>query len=181
MTFSNDKKTFLAKEDHSKKGSIDQKVISLIEVINKSQHLYTTSSCSGRIYLWRGTEVKTEMEWLKVSHDLITKDFFDTVEDGFIWLRLEPFILHVCCKDLETASEFVEAARTIFKKSCILTVSKRIVVEIRGSEYIEMPFQQDGKLLYAGNLSELQKMINAKLKKNFDNVNRLESVLKKII
>ena len=76
MTFENDKKTFLMKVDKSKKGEIDDRVISLMKTINALPDFYTTSSCSGRVYLWQGTGKKNETEWIKVSHDLIDDDLF---------------------------------------------------------------------------------------------------------
>ena len=217
MTFMNNKKTFLAKVDQSKKGSIDARVTPLLDTINKKADYYTTSSCSGRVYLWKGTEKKSEMEWLRVSHDLIDEDFvkiglggpsvnrpmacslsltaqpnfehasipkiisvllanhhslewwntprFNIEKSGVVWLRLEPFILHVACKDLECASAFLEKARRVYKKSSLLSTGSKIMVEVRGSEFIEMPLYKDGKLLFCGDKEWLRKMINTKLQK----------------
>lgn len=38
--------------DLSKKGSFDEKLLQLINALNNSQNYYTTSSCSGRVYLF---------------------------------------------------------------------------------------------------------------------------------
>ncbi|HLD79739.1 MAG TPA: hypothetical protein VJA18_04205, partial [Candidatus Nanoarchaeia archaeon] len=131
--FRNDKKTFLAKMDKSKKGDIDTKIISLLETINALSDYYTTSSCSGRAYLWKGTGKKSETQWLRVSHDLIDEKFFGCDENnGVVWLRLEAVILHIACKDLKAAHTLLEKARKFYKKSCILSASSKIIVEIRG-------------------------------------------------
>ncbi|MEK6845980.1 MAG: hypothetical protein AABY26_04420, partial [Nanoarchaeota archaeon] len=107
--FLNNKKTFLAKLDKSKKGEVDEKIIPLLNIINSKEDYYTTSSCSGRVYLWRGSEKKNEMEWLNVSHELIDENFFELKNyDGLIWMRLEDMILHVCCTDLESANKLLE-------------------------------------------------------------------------
>ncbi len=215
MTFPNEKKLYLQKQDKSKKGGIDENVLPILKLINAHDDYYTTSSCSGRVYLWRGSGKKNETEWLRVSHELIGEDFFEleagrapiserynkisrwsaegdapsgeaphsennpkseavlsplqkadvlpSLRTGLIWLRLEPFILHVACKDLAAANRLVESARKIYKKSCILTLSNKIIVEIRGSEIIEMPLYRDGKLLYHGELFWLTTVINQKL------------------
>lgn len=164
--FPNNKKTFLSKLDKSKKGHLDEKIIPLISIINHNPNYYTTSSCSGRVYLWKGTGRKNELKWLKMSHDLIKEDFFELKDkSGLIWLRLEDFILHVCCKDLSSANRLLEKARTIYKKSCLLSVSSKIIVEVRGSEFIEMPLYLDDRLLYSGDLKWLASLINTKLKK----------------
>src|SRR3989338_10217953 len=135
MTFTNQKKTYLAKLDKSKKGGIDEKVISLLETINALPDYYTTSSCSGRVYLWKGTGKKSETSWIRVSHDLIEEDFFETDEKDLVWLRLEGVILHVACKDLPAAHLLLDKAHKFYKKSCILSASNKIIVEIRGSEF----------------------------------------------
>ena len=166
MNFANNKKTFLAKLDKSKKGSVDEKIIYLLETINQLPDYYSTSSCSGRVYLWKGTGKKSETEWLKVSHDLIDQDFFETDDkNGVVWLRLEGTILHIACKDLEAAAALLEKARKFYKKSCILSVSSKKIVEIRGSEFMEMPLYKDGTLLFSGDLLWLKETINQKLEK----------------
>ena len=53
--FSKLKEHSLSKIDKSKKNSIDKNIKSLINIINKSDDYYTTSSCSGRIVLLRWT------------------------------------------------------------------------------------------------------------------------------
>ena len=180
MNFENDKKTFLEKLDKSKKGSVDEKLVHLLSVINSKDNYYTTSSCSGRVYFWRGTGRKNETEWLKVSHDLIDDNFFEMdkrFETGIIWLRMEPMILHVCCKDLQTANNLLEKVRTIFKKSCILSASNKIIVEIRGSEFIEMPFMKEGQKLFDGEASFLTQLVNQKLQNTWKKTDILKDII----
>jgi len=177
MTFKNNKKTFLAKLDRSKKGSIDEKVKSLLELINKKDNYYTTSSCSGRTYFWKG-EKKNKTEWFNITHGLVDDNFFKLNDtSGLIWLRYEPFILHVCCKDLDTANLLVEEARKLFKKSSILTVSKKIIVEVSGSDKIEMPYYLDGNKLFSGDENWLKNLINKKMSNNWQ---KIEKLIKKI-
>ncbi len=173
--FLNNKKTFLAKLDKSKKGEVDEKIIPLLNIINSKEDYYTTSSCSGRVYLWRGNEKKNEMEWLKVSHELIEEDFFELKNyDGLIWLRLEDMILHVCCRDLDGANKLLESCRRIYKKSCILSASNKIIVEIRGSEFVEMPLFRDGQLLFSGEIEWLVGLVNYRLKRVWEKMGKLE-------
>lgn len=173
--FPNNKKTFLAKLDKSKKGDIDEKIIPLLKIINSKEDYYTTSSCSGRVYLWRGFGKKNETEWLKVSHELIGDDFFELKNyDGLIWMRVEDMILHVCCRDLESANKLLEQCRYIYKKSCILSASNKLIVEIRGSEFIEMPLFRDGQLLFNGEMEWLVGLVNYKLKRMWEKNEKLE-------
>ena len=173
MTFDNEKKTFLEKGDRSKKGSIDARVIPILNILNVHPDYYTTSSCSGRVYLWRGSGKKNETEWLKVSHELIDDDFFiiDNA-DGLVWLRVEPFILHVACRDLAAVHRLLTIVRTQYKKSCLLSLGKKLVIEIRGSEFVEMPLYQDDRMLFSGELSFLTGMVNKKLTAIFSGLER---------
>ncbi len=177
--FANNKKTFLAKLDKSKKGNIDEKIIPLLETINALPDNYTTSSCSGRVYLWRGSGKKNETEWLKVSHELIDDNFFELKNyDGLIWLRLEDMILHVCCRNLDGANKLLEQCQRIYKKSGILSASNKIIVEIRGSEFVEMPLFLDGQLLFSGEMEWLVGLINSKIKKVWERMGKLERIIK---
>ncbi|MBI2572989.1 hypothetical protein HYV86_03975 [Candidatus Woesearchaeota archaeon] len=184
MPFNNDKKTFLAKLDKSKKGSIDERAIPFIESVNKHPDLYTTSTCSGRTYFWSGSGKKNETEWIKVSHDPIDLSFFELSATqksrGMVWLRMETFILHVCCRDMATANRFVEAARAICKKSCILTASKKIIIEIRDSAVVEMPFYDRGELVFAGDKEWLVSYCNDKLEKSWKRLAKLKKMVEEL-
>jgi tRNA wybutosine-synthesizing protein 3 len=181
MTFENEKKTFLAKIDRSKKGSIDQKAILIIEAINQLDNYYTTSSCSGRVYLWRSTGKKSETEWINMNHDLIHSDFFNLKEkQGTIWLRFEGFILHVACRNLESATIFLVKAKSVFKKSSILSISNKIIVEVKSSEIIEMPFYCNGPL-YSGDYTWLVEHINHRFENNWKKMELLKHSIKEKI
>ncbi len=165
MGFDNDKRNILAKQDKSKKGSIDDAIRPLLELINSLQDFYTTSSCSGRVYLWTGSGKKNETTWLRVSHDLINDNFLEVKKDsGLIWLRLEPFILHVSCRDLAAANDVLERSKKIYKKSCLLSITHKIIVEVRGSEFLEMPLYNNGQKLFSGDLGWLRDLVNQKMK-----------------
>ncbi len=180
MTFDNEKKTFLAKLDKSKKGSIDEKIIPLITAFNQTLDYYTTSSCSGRVYLWRGSGKKNETEWLRVSHNLIDVSFLQINKSGIVWLRLEGMIMHVACRDLNAANHLLEEIRHLYKKSCILSASNKIIVEIRGSEFIEMPLYEEGQLLFSGDVNWLVELINQKMGKMWGGMGKIHSkIIKK--
>lgn len=180
MPFPTHKQTQLAKQDKSKKGSIDERIRPLIDLINGHQDYYTTSSCSGRVVLWTGSGKKDEMEWLKVSHDPIGQDFLDIHSKEMVWLRVEPLILHIRCQDLTKAITFLDTIKPSFKKSCLLTVRNKIIVEIRGSEFLEMPLYRDGELLWNIPLSELSTIVNQKMEKIIASHQRLETAISKI-
>ena len=84
-----------------------------------------------------------------------------------MWLRVEPLIMHIACKDIDSANNLLQKAQSVCKKSSILTISNKIIVEIKGSEYLEMPYT------YSENL---QKIVNNKLKKINKKIEELEII-----
>ena len=178
MTFLNEKKTVLSKHDKSKKGTIDEQIRPLLGLINAHKNYYTTSSCAGRAYLWKGTGKKNQTEWIKVSHDLIQENFLNIKEPGLIWLRLEPFIIHIACRNLKSATSLVGLAHTIYKKSCLLSVRNKILVEIRGSEFLEMPLYNNCQFLFAEPKGFLVNLVNQKMKRMEEGRQRFQSLLK---
>ncbi|MFH1682765.1 MAG: tRNA wybutosine-synthesizing 3 family protein [Candidatus Woesearchaeota archaeon] len=168
MTFPNWKKTYLQKLDKSQKGEIDELVLPLIKRINQEENYFTTSSCSGRVFLWTGTDKKNEVKRIRVSHDPINTDFFKDLEQEqeLVWLRLEPFIMHVCCQDIGSANNLLDQARQIFKKSSLLSISNKIIVEIKGSELLEIPLLKEGEyLIKEEKLEVLISLVNERLEK----------------
>ena len=174
MNFKNLKKNILGKDDKSKIGEIDKDILELVKKINKENDYFTTSSCSGRIVLQTG-EKKTNIEWVKVSHDEVDLGWVKSTElpEKVLWFRMEPVILHVACSSVEKAQELLDKAQPIFKKSFIQTTRNKIMVEIKGSEYVEAPVA-DGKWLVDDNyLKILIEEANKKLKRTREKINKL--------
>ncbi len=46
------KRTIHDKKDLSRKGSVDEPIVDVVDYINGHDHYYTTSSCSGRIIVF---------------------------------------------------------------------------------------------------------------------------------
>lgn len=55
--FNKQKKSCLSQVDLSKKGSIDDQIIDLVQYINAHENFFTTSSCSGRISVFSEVSV----------------------------------------------------------------------------------------------------------------------------
>lgn len=76
-----------------------------------------------------------------------------TKNDVQIWLKQQPIILHVACRNLDAAKRLLDASRRIFKHSGIIGITdKKATVEIIGNERIETViadknFIADGKYL----------------------------------
>ena len=166
--FSKEKSDFLKKKDKSKKGCADEGIKEIINIINSKKDYYTTSSCSGRIVLLeRLFRKKNESNWIFVKHYKIKfneiknslsqynknnkkilelplkagnkeETSFESCAKNQVWLKQEPLILHVRCRDLKSAKKLLDASRKIFKRAGIISLNdKKIVVEIIGSEKID--------------------------------------------
>jgi tRNA G37 N-methylase Trm5/tRNA(Phe) wybutosine-synthesizing methylase Tyw3 len=225
--FENSKNQCLGKRDKSSAGRIDPKAVDICAVINELPQYYTTSSCAGRCFLYRGPGIKSTNEFtrFRVSHDKIedAQRYFDlstlqsdptggadpvrsigqfehaerlrelglahaerlremgatdeaatslsevldesseneavtttsaststTSEGDTVWLRYEPFILHVACLSQNAASDLMAAARPAFKNVGLTTwKDSKFLVAIWGDEGLDMPLSTPGGSLLA--------------------------------
>lgn len=175
------KKNQLNKEDKSNEQQIDEKIKNLCEKINKQKEYYTTSSCSGRIVLVKGLADKAENVFLFKSHDKIKfnelKKAISNIDyKDLIYFKQEPFILHVACLSLEKAEDLLDKARDAgFKKKGIITTRSRIVVELIGSEKLELPIMNKNELLIDEDyLKLLIKETNLRLERSWEKIVKLE-------
>jgi tRNA G37 N-methylase Trm5/tRNA(Phe) wybutosine-synthesizing methylase Tyw3 len=86
--------------------------------------------------------------------------------DKTVWLRFEPFILHVACRSLSVASMLMSTARPAFKNVGLTTwKDSRYLVAIWGDEGLEMPLcTPSGVPLYE---NENVQMIDVESRKEF--------------
>lgn len=187
-SFDKRKKDVLEKLDKSNKGNWDEKILNLCGRINKKEDYYTTSSCSGRVVLFRDKEKKGPNVFVKVYHELIIpKNFLNEIneistKEKKIILKLEPCILHIACRDLKSANLIIEKAKLAgWKKRGIISFDRRVIVELNGTERLEFPLILNKKLLVDENFLEIVVTeSNKKLKKSWNKIKKLEKFLIKI-
>lgn len=188
MAFDDEKKEYLTKlgkPDQSKKGGVDEAVWPVLDAINACEEFYTTSSCAGRINLFKEPEDgrKDNAEWPYVSHDPITfselRPVLDDLPQGTIWFKYEAAILHVVARDEKSANKFLQVARESgFKHSGILSTTKRYVMEVLDSERFEVPVAVEGKLIVDEAFIEfLVKKANNKMKITRERLEKLEKAV----
>lgn len=172
------KHSILNRKDKSNKGSIDKDIVSLISIINKHPDFCTTSSCSGRIVLLIEPKsgIKKDFSFLYETHETATrkpiKKALKKLPRETIWFRFEPLILHIACSTSESAQHLLTIAQHSFKHSGIMTLNKRPILVIRGSEFLEAPIASNGKLIISeAYLRMLIKEANKKHKKNKERIN----------
>lgn len=178
MTFELGKKNTLGKIDKSQKGAVDSDIQELVDIINSKEEYYTTSSCSGRIVVLEVPESgrKDEAKWLMVKHGPASaedvKKSLKSEKD--IWLKEEGMILHVCCKTIEDAEKLVNLAKNNgFKRTGMITVNKRYIVEIISTENVSAIIAKKGKILVDDEyLSVLVNECSTKLKKNQEKIGK---------
>lgn len=250
VDFQQRKKTFLGKDDKSSAGGIDAHAREICAVINDHwEDAFTTSSCSGRAFLWRGDGVKStdNFQRFRVTHELITdaEAYFDLeslanavvdgaweedlhrtreraptqprrprrhfptgclhgvvalvqralsqgndrgaqsvaktdFKDDTIWLRFEPFILHVCCRDLPCAGHMMAAARQVFKNVGVQGWSEgKVMVAVWGDEGLEMALSDSiGRPVFSDQWTWLQELVNSRHRRNWAKIDRFAAALR---
>lgn len=148
------KKQCLDKEDFSRKGSIDEPIRELVGLINASEFYYTTSTCSGRISLiekpQENAAIKRFCNFLSNCHEELNFDQLHDIvktfaeragEDTCLWLKYEPFILHVRCFDLDKAHSFLRFAIAQGCRNSGITLGKngKYLVAVRSTSSMELP------------------------------------------
>ena len=182
------KRQFITRlEEDLKRGRVDEDVLSLLNAINSTECYYTTSSCSGRIQL-------AEAEWPgdKFNMKVVAK-WHRTVKEGevkrllrgdykYLWLLVQPPIVHVVSADLTKADRLVKLARYAgFKHSGVQSFREnRIVVEIMGSERMEMPLIIRGKLVIKEEeLNEIVERANFILNRGKEKLKKLQLLVER--
>lgn len=184
--FNKHKTDFLKKIDKSKKQSIDKEIKQLVEKINSLEKYYTTSSCAGRIVLLsKKSDKKQEAEWLFKSHKIVSfkkiNKKLKKLPKNDVWFRYEAAILHIACKTIKDAQKLVNIARSVgFKRSGIQS-TKKMIVEIASSDYLDTIIAKNGKLLVSEDyIKILIKEANKKLKKNMQKIERFYDSIKSL-
>ncbi|PNJ71883.1 tRNA wybutosine-synthesizing protein 3 homolog isoform X6 [Pongo pygmaeus] len=145
----------LSKADLSRKGSVDEDVVELVQFLNMRDQFFTTSSCAGRILLLdggiNGFEVqKQNCCWLLVTHKLCVKD--------------------------DVHSVAIDAG---FRNSGI-TVGKRgkTMLAVRSTHGLEVPLSHKGKLMVTEEYIDfLLNVANQKMEENKKRIERFYNCL----
>lgn len=177
----------LEKEDKSRKGNVDEDAKPIINAINTKKDYYTTSSCGGRISLFREsvTKKKYDSGWIFVKHGLVTKQEIQNALKNTpldtIWFRQETPIFHIAARNIDAAKKLLKLCRDLgFKHSGIIGVSRRVMIEIIFNEKIDCPISENTKLkVTEEHLDLLIKKANEKLKRNQELLKKFEKEIKK--
>ena len=186
MGFVEDKNLCLGKEDKSIKRSIDAVILPLVRFLNKHTSYYTTSSCAGRVVLLEKHQGTGKPgRWLYTTHGKVSlrkiTHVMGAVGKDDVYLKQESFIVHVCCKSLEDAKRLLKITKQAgLKRSGIIALGRRIMMEIVGSEQMQTLVSRNGSRLIGDDvLKVLVEDASAHLQQNRKHMKRFFSVLRK--
>ncbi|MBR9702001.1 hypothetical protein GOV13_03695 [Candidatus Pacearchaeota archaeon] len=197
--FSQRKQSILSKEDKSSRGKWDEKIVKLCDKINSFEEYYTTSSCSGRVVIMIDQDKKESDLFLKVWHDLISlsqlreelkeidkdsvkfkqkQDQRSSICPNLVKFKQEPCILHIDCRTIDDAKRLLDKARLAgWKKSGIISLGERIIVELNGTDKLEFPIMKSGKILVGEDFLEvIVEKSNDNLKKSWSKIGKLKNL-----
>ncbi len=171
-------------EKFKEKKQVDEKVLGILNLINKNEKLVTSSSCSGRITLLEITEKKGDAHFYKKWHREVS---FEEVWGALssysgnrkLWFRCEAFILHVFAQDLVSAKELLLLARKAgFKRGGIWGFRKDWpFLELMGTSEFAVPVFDSHLLVSKEHLEYIVKTANSTLSKNYSQLEKFEREL----
>lgn len=103
---------------------------------------------------------------------------------GPLWLRFEPFILHVMCRSLSAASALMTAARPAFKNVGLTSFKHgygRYIVAIWGDEGIDMPLTPKDSVVeftFQGQEAWLTTLVNERHHRNWQKIERFVNAVR---
>jgi tRNA wybutosine-synthesizing protein 3 len=157
-----------------KNKEVDEPIKNFLIKINEYKNVYTTSSCAGRIIVLVDKGSKKDSFFAGKWHDLVKAEIVwnrivEYSKESLVWLKQEPFILHIVCKKLKDAANIIKIARDVgFKHSGIISMKKeKIVCEINGIDRVEIPAVINGKIVISKDFFyDLIDFMNSKLLRN---------------
>jgi tRNA wybutosine-synthesizing protein 3 len=189
MSFEEGKQHTMGKYKNAKKEKlVDKMLIPFLDKYNKKKDTYTTSSCAGRVLLL-GLDTEEQKKpklfvgkWhrtikLKEAIALLGNNKFDE-----IWLKQEPFIMHIVAKSLEKADQILKIKQECgIKRGGILYIKKdKFIIELMGSSYMAVPIKMGNDILFnKRQLGILVNKANKKIKKNYLQLRKLLKGLQK--
>jgi tRNA wybutosine-synthesizing protein 3 len=182
-----EKKESSLNKDKSFKQSWDAPIIDLCNLINTHPDFFTLSSCSGRLCMMKykdsNNTKKYSAEFFYVTHEKpIHEEVLDKLvnlnENCTIWFQQEPVILHIQCRNSESANKMLHIIRNLcsWKKSGIINdTANGVILECSSVESLKTIIVKDGKLLIDKEyIKILVEESIEKFNKTFDKIKKAE-------
>ena len=161
-------------ENAKEKGVVDEGVIPYLDLINSHPDYVTSSSCYGRIILIDlPNYTKRDSNFLYKRHRTVTPEeawgALQSAEGRLVWLKVDPLILHVSCRDVAAADRLLKVkAAAGMKRGGIFSIApNRVQIELEGTYRMELPVKRGGELLVGREYFEvLSGQANDKFERN---------------
>jgi tRNA wybutosine-synthesizing protein 3 len=180
------KKTF---ETALKQGKMDEQMIQLCQYISKTKNYYTSSCCSGRIILLekkgkRKIDTFFHRKWHREINIAELLEGIKENKEGELWLRLDPFILHIGCPSIKEAQKILTAMKKAGVKRGGITVAEKgkFLIELQGTHIFSCIVKKNGKqLIQKKYLEYILPRLNTMLAENYQRLEKLETEFKKTL
>ncbi|MCD4739749.1 hypothetical protein K8R43_01000 [archaeon] len=146
MTWNQLKQHLLAKLE---KEGCDPEVKPYLDLINSVPELITSSSCYGRIVFidLPGFSKKNANFLWKIHRTTTFEEAWEQLNKAkgeFIWLKNDSLILHISCKNIETATKFLRVkANAGLKRGGVFSIApERIQIELEGTYKLGLPVKK---------------------------------------
>lgn len=158
---------------------VDEDIIEILDLINKSGNIFTTSSCSGRIVIievpYPGAKPGARFlgKWHRKVEEREVYEAIGKAEKGYILFMVHPPIIHAVTKDPFSAERLVKLGLSSgFKNSGLRAFRGKIVVELRSTERMDVLIGKNGELFvnerYISLLCEFANLMLEKAKEKLD-------------
>jgi tRNA wybutosine-synthesizing protein 3 len=173
-------------------GKVDKGVLKILDLLNRDERFYTTSSCEGRIQVVQEDHIGDKLEsrilgkWHRsVREERVRAAISKWDRKGYLFMLVQSPIFHVCCRDLESALTLQQIGfKSGFKYSTIRSIGlkkkgpMKITVELLSSLRLDVPLAHNDKFYPSKPyLSFLVREANCVLRECKDRIRRLEDSL----
>lgn len=165
---------------------IDKEMIELCELISEKKEFFTSSGCSGRILLLSLTNrTKKDASFHRKWHQPIKpKKAINALKEetsGQIWLKVEPFIIHIGTNSLENARKVLATKNKAGIKRGGIIVAKpgKFVVELIGTDKMSVLLKKNKDQLASEKFIREQAIeANKKLERNYERLEKFKKTIK---
>jgi len=170
-------------------GKVDLQMQPLCTFVTGTKDYFTSSCCSGRIMLLekRGDK-KLENFFHRKWHRNVLRiellEGFNEMVLGELWFKLDPFILHIGCENIENANKVLFAMKNAGVKRGGVMVAQdgKFLIELLGTEQMGFPIKLGSKKLVDWKyLEAILPKANKMLSKNYRRIEKLEGEFRKAL
>ncbi len=159
----------------------DVKIIPLCSFLAETKNFFTTSSCSGRMLLLKTDKKNSKKKasfhrkWHRaVKFPELWKAVKEKTGRQELWLKQEPFILHIGTNTLENAGKMLSAMKKagIKRGGIMVAEEEKFVIELTGTHSLALPIKINGKIIVGRQY--LKTVLGKANKKMLENNKRLK-------